>query len=298
MEIGDKIKSLRISKRMTQAELAGDQITRNMLSLVENGSALPSLPTIMYLSERLGVPAGMFLARESEEPVYRKMSDMPRIKNAFESKEYRLCCDMCENLLGYEKDDEISFILARCHFEIGKEEFNSGRLHNTCREFDRACEYCNDTIYDNGEIASAVAVYFEYMLRLSPTLTSDYGYEEYKGNVTCLDEFCKYANALKNVESGNVGAVEAYLKESFGDDNGFISHIKALLEMADGDYRSASERLKALINSSDIDCRVIMYDVFRNFEDCCRETGDYKGAYEYSVGKVELLEHMLTDINI
>ena len=104
MEIGEKIKSLRISKRMTQSELAGDQITRNMLSLVENGSALPSLPTIMYLSERLGVPAGMFLARESEEPVYRKMSDMPKIKSAYKSGEYRLCCEMCEGLFGYETD--------------------------------------------------------------------------------------------------------------------------------------------------------------------------------------------------
>ena len=42
-KIGEKIKALRISKRMTQSELAGDQITRNMLSLIENGSALPSL---------------------------------------------------------------------------------------------------------------------------------------------------------------------------------------------------------------------------------------------------------------
>ena len=226
------------------------------------------------------------------------MNDMPKIKNAYASKEYRLCCDMCEDLWGHEKDDEIAFILARCHFEIGKEEFNSGRLHSSCREFDLACEYCKDTVYDKGEIPSAVAVYFEYMLRLSPTLTSDYGHEEYDGSILCTDDFCRYAQALKIVESGRIGEVNEYLEYATEGSAGFVSHIKAMIEMSEGNYQSASERLKSLINGSDIDCRVIMYDVFRNFEDCCRETGDYKGAYEYSVGKVELLEHMLTDINL
>ena len=58
MEIGEKIKTLRNQRRMTQTALAGDQITRNMLSLIENGSALPSLSTILYLAERLDIPAG------------------------------------------------------------------------------------------------------------------------------------------------------------------------------------------------------------------------------------------------
>ena len=40
LNIGEKIRQLRISKLMTQADLAGDQITRNMLSRVENGAAL------------------------------------------------------------------------------------------------------------------------------------------------------------------------------------------------------------------------------------------------------------------
>jgi transcriptional regulator with XRE-family HTH domain len=56
MEIGSKIKKLRTAKLMTQAELAGPQITRNMLSQIENGSALPSLSTIVYIAERLNVP--------------------------------------------------------------------------------------------------------------------------------------------------------------------------------------------------------------------------------------------------
>ena len=39
--IGQKIRALRLSRHMTQAQLAGDSITRNMLSLIENGNAVP-----------------------------------------------------------------------------------------------------------------------------------------------------------------------------------------------------------------------------------------------------------------
>lgn len=72
MNIGERIRALRNAKMMTQTELAGKQITRNMLSRIENGSALPSLSTIMYLAARLGVPAGFLLAEEGDEFYYKK----------------------------------------------------------------------------------------------------------------------------------------------------------------------------------------------------------------------------------
>jgi len=58
--IGERIRQLRTRRGLTQKELAGEQMTRNMLSLIENGSALPSLASLAYLSEMLGVP-GLFL---------------------------------------------------------------------------------------------------------------------------------------------------------------------------------------------------------------------------------------------
>ena len=61
MNIGEKIRELRVAKLMTQAELAGSHITRNMLSCIENGSAQPSLSTILYIAKRLNVPAGFVL---------------------------------------------------------------------------------------------------------------------------------------------------------------------------------------------------------------------------------------------
>ncbi len=292
MEIGEKIKSLRQAKRMTQAELAGDQITRNMLSLVENGSALPSLPTVIYLAERLGVSVGMLLADKNEEMIYKKLAAISKIKQLYANKEYRLCCDMCKSLAKEQYDDEIYLILSECYFELARELFNLGKLHQSARYFDKVCEYSKKTIYAEKGLLSTVALYFEYMIRLSPTLGSEAGNDSYDGEYTCADCFGRYALLIKMYNEGSYDTISECLPFLEGGDECFSEHVKALCEMIKGDYSSAKERLKKLING-DVSCCVIMYDVFKDMEECCRMTDDYKGAYEYSVGKIDLLESML-----
>ena len=72
-DLGAKVRRLRLASQMTQAELAGDQITRNMLSQIETGDAMPSLATVQYLARKLDIPAGYFFAEEEDEFQYRKM---------------------------------------------------------------------------------------------------------------------------------------------------------------------------------------------------------------------------------
>ena len=60
-KIGERIRAVRIKQRMTQNQLAGGDITRNMISRIENGAALPSLPTLCAIASRLGVPAGALM---------------------------------------------------------------------------------------------------------------------------------------------------------------------------------------------------------------------------------------------
>ena len=62
MTLGQKIKAVRLERGMTQKELVGDAITRNMLSKIENDSATPSVRTLEYLARTLSLPTGYFLA--------------------------------------------------------------------------------------------------------------------------------------------------------------------------------------------------------------------------------------------
>lgn len=65
MELGQRIRQVRIEKGLSQRQLCGDVITRNMLSQIENGTARPSIDTLSYLSARLGKPIGFFLEEDS-----------------------------------------------------------------------------------------------------------------------------------------------------------------------------------------------------------------------------------------
>lgn len=61
MELGEKLRCARIEAGLSQRQLCGEEITRNMLSLIENGSAKPSMKTLQYLAGRLGKPVSFFL---------------------------------------------------------------------------------------------------------------------------------------------------------------------------------------------------------------------------------------------
>ncbi len=65
MTLGEKLRRSRLEAGLSQRQLCGDMITRNMLSQIENGSASPSMTTLRYLAERLGKPISFFLQEET-----------------------------------------------------------------------------------------------------------------------------------------------------------------------------------------------------------------------------------------
>ncbi|WP_020007580.1 helix-turn-helix domain-containing protein [Salinicoccus albus] len=66
MTLGERIKNLRKSQKLTLATLAGDEITKGMLSLIENDKSKPSMETLQYLAKRLDVSIG-YLTQEGDE---------------------------------------------------------------------------------------------------------------------------------------------------------------------------------------------------------------------------------------
>ena len=64
MELGKRLKEARLALGLSQRQLCGDEITRNMLSQIENGSARPSMDTLRYLASQLGKPVSYFLEEE------------------------------------------------------------------------------------------------------------------------------------------------------------------------------------------------------------------------------------------
>lgn len=65
MELGQRLRQARQEAGLSQRQLCGEEITRNMLSLIEHGAAKPSMATLQYLAGRLGKPVSYFLEEQT-----------------------------------------------------------------------------------------------------------------------------------------------------------------------------------------------------------------------------------------
>ena len=293
MNIGEKIRELRVAKLMTQSELAGSYMTRNMLSCIENGTANPSLSTILYVAGRLNVPAGFLLAEEGDEIVYRKMNSFANIKSAYTAGDLRGCRSLC--LSGCpEPDDEISLLLADCDAGIAAEEFWHGRLRSSCRFFDEALSYAERTMFATGHVEAQARVFFRYMRRISATLYSDVLDEEKELSVRSVSEFAAYTDALEALDEGDQLPARRFLERG-SDDAFFGCHLRVRLLMDAGQYEEAKDLLLQLLRGEEPLNEIGLYTVICELEVCCRETEDYKNAYNYASERVQLLEQLLKE---
>lgn len=301
MDIGKKIKKLRTEKLMTQSELTGGEITRNMLSRIENGAALPSLGTVVYLASKLGVPAGYLLSEGEEEFIYHKTSAMKNIRRAYIDKHFELCRDMCVTEFE-EFDDELELIYTDCCVGLSKECILNGQLRRACAYLDEAVLHLNNTMYDTTTQKNSITIMFGLLKEISPALDSDVTdtaiSEEVFHPVVFGDIFCKYLTVILDIDKyalfiediGNSGLDNLSSKDQL-----LVLHLQARAQMKNNEYFEAVNTLKSVIDSDAIPPRLLLYLACADMEICCRETNDYKGAYEFSHNKLEILEHMLSD---
>ena len=144
MTIGDKIKALRLSKKMTQATLCGDVITRNMLSRIENNVALPSLPTLQHLADTLGVSAGYFLDQAQDPFPYQKLFLIEAIKDAYRNADYTRVLSLTTSL---DRDDELAYIEASSFYALADEAYRKNELTTAESLFEMAKEAAAESLY-------------------------------------------------------------------------------------------------------------------------------------------------------
>lgn len=300
MDIGKKIKKLRTEKLMTQSELTGGEITRNMLSRIENGAALPSLGTVVYLANKLGVPAGYLLSEGEEEFIYHKTSVMKNIRRAYTDKNYELCRDMC--LTEFESfDDELELILTDCCLGVADESIRNGRLHKACAFLDEALTHAQKTMYDTTTQKNSISVMFGLLKYISPALDSNETDTAISDDMfhpgIFANVLCKYITVFLNTDNySNFMDDMNCLNDLSEIDKLFALHLQARCLMDKGDFTNALNALHKVIDSESVPPRLLLYLSCADIEICCRETDDYKGAYEFSQNKLEILEHMLAEI--
>ena len=276
MELGEKIKTLRKARGMTQAQLAGERITRNMLCEIEKGKASPSLDTLAAIAEGLSVPAA-FLLDESEDIFgYAKRDAMAEIRKSFLSGEYGACFRLCETLPG-EPDDEIAFLLSHCALGEGRRAFYRGNMETALVYFNEALDYAKKTAYPTEDIEASATLYSALAGNVASP-RRDFNEEFYQtsaNNATELELF-SYVTDKADYPYSNPLLAE---------------HQAARTLMKTKRYRDALPRLLALENHKGEDgaSAYFLFRLYSDMEICYREEQDFERAYKYSTKRITLL---------
>lgn len=98
MELGEKILQLRLDAGLSQRQLCGDAITRNMLSQIEHGIAKPSMKTLAYLAERLGKPISYFLEETVDTRALEALAKLRQAEQALAEGRDRYAQQLLEDV--------------------------------------------------------------------------------------------------------------------------------------------------------------------------------------------------------
>lgn len=276
MTIGEKIKSARTEQKLTQADLAGDEITRNMLSAIESGKATPSLSTLTYLARTLGLPIPYLLSEENDLAFYKKKERMSAIKSSFEQKNYNLCISYIMKL--DTLDDELYFILAQCYFELGITSSRNGSLSSAKKQLSLCRDYCAKTMYDTSRFESIIPLYTAIAENVNSPLLE---FEEKKFLELMEDtfdyEFYKYLTLDFDFKFSHFQ---------------YKTHMKAKQLMKERRYSDALKLLLDIENSKSEYERnsYLMFCVYADLEACYRQLFDFESAYKFATKRISLME--------
>lgn len=116
--LGERIRSRRKELRLTQSQLAGKDLSKGFISLVETGRTKPSIETLMLLAARLQKPVGHFL--EEDTPLSRKALGIMLSSGwvGLKRREFTQAAEIFEQARGIaRKQDEA--LEAECYIGLG-----------------------------------------------------------------------------------------------------------------------------------------------------------------------------------
>ena len=261
MTLGEKLRAARSEAGMTQRQLCGEEITRNMLSQIENGSARPSMKTLQYLAGQLGKPVSFFLEEEAVVSPNRQCMDQAR--KAYDAGQMAL---VLEALAAYREPDpvfdreqQLIGILAR--LALAQEATEQGRypyarelLEQAGVQGQRASYYTADLESRRLRLLAQVPGTRVQLPDMDIDLLTHAGAAVTDGN------WEQARSLLEAVQDKSQPRWNLLRGEIYWQERAYIS--------AKACYHAAEERYPK--------------ETAHRLEQCYRELGDFKRAYEYA----------------
>ena len=276
MTIGSKIKKCRQARNLTQSKLCGDVITRNMLSEIECDKATPSISTLVYFAQQLNVPASYFLSEEDDLAFFEKKEQIDKIKALFCDEKYTECIKLIECISA--PDDELNYILAKCHFRLGKASVLRGALITAKEHLSAASKYAHKTIYSTKDIEHLLIMYNALSENIqSPLLEFDI--KAFEEGIDPEYEYEFYRYIISDYEY-------SYKNPIFSKHTEAKQLIKARL------YNEALELLDEIINERNPKTynSYVMFGVYSDMELCSKQLANFEAAYKYASKRLSMIE--------
>lgn len=258
MELGEKLRQARLEAGLSQRQLCGEKITRNMLSQIENGTARPSMDTLGFLARRLGKPIGYFLEDGSGASV--NMGVITAARKAWDAGDYAAVVAALE---GYREPDEVfdrerELLSVQAYLALAEQALQGGRK-----------PYARELL----EKAAAEPAYCAPELRRRRLLLLG-RLEPVSGLLPSLDEEL-ILRAGEALEAGLRSRAAKLLEAAEDQDDPRWNLTRGEVYLAEGAYAAAA---RAFHRAEDAFPRLTA----PRLEVCYRELEDFKQAYHYA----------------
>lgn len=266
MTMGERIRQARQEAGLSQRELAGEMMTRNMLSALEHDGANPSIGTLKYLAEKLCKPMGYFLGEDL--PKIPEAEEMSRARNAFAAGRQRDCLTFLEGLESEEFRLERELMVALAAMELARQAIEQKRLPyaNALLQQSREAAWENPYFGEEGQR--------KWLMLAAQAARKPSERAALADRISGVDELLAM-KAQVALERGNIKKAQALLDAMEQRSNGW-NWLRAEAYFAQKEYAKAAQYYRRAEET---------HPVAKRLEICYRELEDYKMAYYYATKK-------------
>lgn len=271
MTLGERIKQARLEKGMSQRQLCGNTITRNMLSLIENGSARPSMDTLCYFAQQLDKPVSYFL--DEQAVVSPNQAVMEQARQQFAGAQYRQAAQTLETYKAPDGtfDAEYWLLHSLCAMELAAQAQAEGKTVYAAQLLEKA------------EAAGAKTPYFTAAHRRQWVLLAAQTHPDRAGSLVQLlpaDDRELLLRAQAAMDTGDLTRCACILDAAQNRDARW-HYLRGQAAMALKDYETATLLFHRAEATYPLPCA-------KALEECYRELENFKMAYLYACKLREL----------
>ena len=286
MTLGEKLRRARQERGLTQKQLAGDCITRNMLSQIENDLAQPSMRTLEYLADALGVEPGWLMTQEHGGDTQTALT---QARELLREGSFDACLAQLDALSG----EEALLMRAICTRRLAEQALCDERFPEAQSYAAQALECSARCLYQDASLqVSAAGILARCAAAGDSAADADAAFERYRETYLHWQSGVGYhlARARFDLEREHIQAAEREIwsivelpEESRAEYLILRGRIAAKKEQ----YENAILYLRQAEEIENLP-KILRRELLMGLERCYKETEQYKLAYEYAAAQRSL----------